>query len=1017
MNYKEILKKIDQIDLIDDILFQYSSLYTLKTSNPKYYELIFNKSYDSPILIPKITDELLLDCCRFYLDDDDIILTVDKMLMLVLITRFEYFKSNIYKMIQHNLLRYDISLLFASTTNVDHFSYNNRIKIQSRIQVVKTYRIKNNEKVYFSCIGDALKDFNLPTREEDIIEYTKKFNDPIAVNNLTKGIYCHLNKPIKAVGYSSDDKSITSIFEVASNLPERLRQHCTSNYIEPCIPISDGICNNENEKIDALTVFMPVETTGDAILGKHTLLAGEILIHSHLAQSQFYVRRTFQLSSKDVNIVPIGSVVQPNDILAYDCEGYPVLTYDLNYNDAIVEDIIESWNSYKIVLKIKANLDVGRLISDYGIKGVSHPREDLGLVDLSSITGDKEDYYIPTAIVGPPSIKSGFSAIQLAWINLKQSFKEESIDINPENYTEEQINEMCSDLHKVPWYYNDKVTYVYIGMVSFGVTDLAKDCKVGPIRLSPEILKYMHLSGNIHLKNIADQLLDRYVPVNDKWLFNELSTLRKTDCSKNLIIDWDNNELQSILNKTYFHIGDKVSINKYMNQSMFLFSPLNRGFTIKFEDVYVNIPSYQVINQMTYCAMGNAYYPKFIVYLMLFLLSLKLYYNKKCNKDKVYENIKKYILAIEKEIFPKKKALPNLCSPIVYGGHLKQIVSTYVPQGIVVIMDKNFESKINLFYKQYRKPIYDIGSRNPILWSFQFMPRKIWTFSKFKSYLEHKKININDVIRNDMNDGIVIRNVIDIMYDKADADGDLYPVSVVLDESIQDSLNQYINDPIVLKTYEKEWINQYIQKELAKNKKLENPVPFKYHTILREDFANLLAYSAIAKGKVGIATIELWQFHLAAEIFMYKGVISKEEMDLFQFTFSRIVQDTVVEGIKHVEGGASGYDVYSLKNIEDNQEIVRQLLVDCFNFTTDNANTYVECCFYAKEKHIKILSRLPHGGMSSRMSDGLKDLTHDDIKYLTAYTVMLNGQIDKLIQIKTDSFNHISVDLCEMAEY
>lgn len=1013
--YKDILARLNKINDLSTILYYYSgNLFQLK-ENDLSFDLIFNRQYSSPVVIPKLDPESIVLSPKFYLDDDNIFLTIDKVLLLVVMDRLESFRKGAFKLRNHRMLTKDIRFVLKSIDSIQPTSFNNKLKLEHRVRIFKTYELnKKNEKVYFDPVGLGLWDSKIPNTENDINKYASIFNDPIAVASLSDGVYCSLgDESYRGPGYYSDDKKIVSIYETKTSLPERLRIQYTSSFLAPEKPEKDFLLGDiePDEKTNAITVFLPAvpennSEGNDLPFGKWTLLTGEVIVNKELASHKYYVRRTFTTSTLDVNIIEKGITIQPGQILAYDSEDRPVLVYDLNYENAVVEDVIKMWNCYKIVVKVCSPLGVARIVSETGLKGVTHPHEDLGYIELPENFSNRK--HSVQMVVGPNAMKSGSNGVKLAWVNLAAGSVNESISIDPAVYSSEEIDTLYADnITKVDWYYKGKVYKVYAGLISFGVTDLAKDCKSNEVRIMPETLKYMYLSDNNNLTYVADKLLSSFISQDKKWALNQLLKLRtsnKLDDDNVPVYQWNDPSLQKYLANSVFNTANWTNNPQGLSNTNMLLNPLNNGFYIQFFDIYIRFPSNDIINYLSYVGQGTISYPLFLTHAIFLLMSIKAYFNNKATIEQVLSNHRNYVVYVDDEIFSKKAMLSSCVSPIVSGGNLKQLVSPLVPRGTTVILDGKLEYKISQFYKSYKRQIWEIGVRNPVIWRFQFIPRRVWTFNRFVKHLEKKNIDIKDVLLSDGIDGAVLRNTVDVMFDRADTDGDLYPVAIPMDYDIQDALNQYMKNPIRLKEYEKKWVFEYIDAELSKNEKfidIENK-PFKFHEITREQFSEFLASSAIAKAKVGVATVDLWKFHSAAEWLYIDKVITKDQLDYQMFLFSSLVQTTVIEGIKHVDGGSSGYDIFMLSGVKENAEIIKTALINSMGIDEQMADLFITISLFANDNdYSKAISRLPNGGISKYISKIATNLNNipSEYKNTSSYCRILKPYWDNIVQV------------------
>lgn len=981
--YKKYLKDIVDYNFsLNDIIERAArpgTLFRIKSEKDDRYNLVFNKQINSPITVPLMSDEDILYAPYFYLDDDNIVLDVRQVLALTLLDRFEYMHKSDFKFKYAKYLRKDIVSITKTNVNIMPFSYNNKIKLRNRVRVIKTYKTtKKGDIKYYDCFGMSLWDSAVPTDDEDIKRYSKIFKvNPISVVGPSAGMYeLGFNDQYSAPGYYSDDKKIISIFPNKSNIPERLRLHYTSEYLEPLEPESDFLLPEsfQKEKKNAIIVFLPIENEfyddiKDSPLGSYTLGAGEVLINETLAEEQYYIRRTFNTESTDSFIVKEGTVVNPGDVLAWDSEGFEEVIYDLKYENAVVEKVIKGYNQYKIVLKIVSNLGTARIISEYGIKAVTHPRKNLGKIILPEDMGSYE--FDVSMISGPTSMKSGINGVKLSWLALKQMLAGTHYHLDPNVVTSQEVDDLVKDIKQVDWVYRGKTYKVYAGIMSFGVTDLAKDCKSDYVRVMPETLKYMYTSGNESMAKAADMLIEKYVSTEDKWTLDELLKLREDKIVDTTIpvLEYNNPDFVKYLSSSYFSISSFSDMNNKL-QSTMLLNDLNLGFYIKFEDRIIRMPSAKLIKYMTFVMLGNINYPIYYEPSLFLLMSLRSFNEGKIRAQKVVENINRYINNVNVAIFSKKNALSRAVSPIVPGGNLKQMVSVHVPQGVTVVLDKYLESMVNKFCVNYDGPIFEIGVRNPVLWRTQLEIREVWTFHRFKKYLEKNAIDIDDIVLEDMISGCVLRNSIDCMNDKADTDGDLFPIGVPLDTEIQKCLREVRQTVNVKYDYEKEWLNEYIKGEVKKWDFADiQKKPFEFYTVSKEDFSIRFADSAIAKKDVGLGTVDMWKFHAAAEWLYRDGELSLDDMKVLQFIESRIIQDTIVEGIKHVEGGSSGYSIFRLSDYESNEEVIKEVLINQMRLTDDLARKFISCMQEANENDIvNGLCRLPGGAEAKTMA-------------------------------------------------
>lgn len=69
-----------------------------------------------------------------------------------------------------------------------------------------------------------------------------------------------------------------------------------------------------------------------------------------------------------------------------------------------------------------------------------------------------------------------------------------------------------------------------------------------------------------------------------------------------------------------------------------------------------------------------------------------------------------------------------------------------------------------------------------------------------------------------------------------------------------------------------------------------------------------------------------------------------------EFTYVRLVQERVVEGIKHMEGGSSSFQIYYLQNITEkaNEKLIKKQLVDEYDLTPHEVERFLSILSYVK---------------------------------------------------------------------
>lgn len=945
-----------------DILNYYRDLNVLTYSiTENKWDIYFNNMPTSHIGLSRFGAIPNTTFPRFFLHDNGQILNIKDMQMLLvynLLTKYDIQNNPDKTFVLVTKLRKIESELRNTGTYIKDASYNNGVKNTNKVKIVKTFFFnKNNEKNYIKILINA---FTIPLEDQDIQECSKLFNDPISVELVSRGIYSNIIEgAIDGVGYSADETSITSIYPIKANIPERLRQHYTSKYLIPEAPVSLPLssCKSDaDEELGGTVVFFDVDAE-DGPFGPETLMSGEVYATDTVYDKRVLLNRTISYSGLDVKHIEEGDVIHPGDAVIWDMEGNVLSRYELRYETATVSDIEIINNTLYIHLDIVDEIRVARIIGETGIKGVIHPVKDLGTMKVHN--GDGRTALLNVdLLIGANAMKSGSNGIRLAWQYLKSV-------MNPGVHygrTEEELNETTKDLKKCIWIYKGKEYKAYVGYITFGVTELAKDYKTKDITMSSETIKYLYNLPNEKYGELAGLLQDNYSRDNAHSVEYMFDLLDMSTPANSLVWDIEDDSFKDVLsNIDSFFMNNVVSNVETIAPT----SNINDGVTLKIGETYINFPDGKFI-QSILSEYNKAYLIPDVVksfVKILYLLNRYSYSN-----TKILSAIETYVSDLGKLLYRKKGMLADYSSPKIPGGHLKQIVSSDIPEDTVVIVDSNLEEKILEFKENNNlSDIYDIGVRNPVLWRAQVSLSKVWTYGEYKQYLAEE--GIAEFLCMDSVDGVVIRNPMDMMKDQSDVDGDLFPVTTALNVEIQklmndiydEELNDTLNGRDRLLDYELDWIHKYAVGEADSSsiQDVENK-PFKYHTIERKVLANYMSDAAIAKKQVGISTVALWSFFMASEFLTYNDKsVKKETIDKIVFYYSAIIQDTVIRGIKHVDGGSGGFAPFSPYSFDPTQSSI--ILRDEYGANNYETKIFRKIIQLSKFKSLKLLSRLSNG--------------------------------------------------------
>lgn len=953
---KEVIQNhLNSYNYVHSNLFNYlkskDNILSVEEIPHNKFQIIMHNMPNSPINISIFERYTNYVFPRFFIMGFNIIKDINDFQFLLiynLLESYDIINNPNNTFIVVNYLREIEKQLNNTGTFIGNITYNNYVKQFNKVKVIKPYIEKKHSTIYFKILVKAFKN---ALSEEDYYEIGNVFNDPIAPKTVNDNVFCKIdNGKLINVGLELNDNEIKSIYPIKANLPERLRQHFTSSYLTPINPSNNYLSNNRRllgDEFGAICVFLEINSNETLkVLPYDTLLAGEILATTKFSNQKIKLYRMISIDRFDIETLPVGSIVNPGDVIAWNKEGDPVAYYNLKYKNAKLASI-DINNSVIFRFEIEDYIKVSRIIGETGIKGMIHPVDDLGYIN--NVYGEKIEVDM---VVGPNGIKSGSNGIRLAWLSLKKALGIITDEVDVMN--EEEVNRLTDDIHKVEWIYKGQSVNAYVGYVNFGVTELSRDYKTQEISISPEILKYLHSMHDERYSEIADLLIEHYTEKDRNKLNNMISIVNKKNAAY---------PIEKIYSVLYKYLDNNFIVPSLVESynNVYELSLENNGITFKYDNIYINLPSHSILSKFLDTYNGLYKVPKCVRAYRKILYHI----SNNAEKQKILDAIDEYYDLLKNHITKKKGILYDTVSPKIMGGHFKQLVDARIPFNVVVVIDNELKQYIHKLYTKYNlDKIYTISARNPVLWRFQVRIQEVWTYDQYIEYLNEYYPN---TYRLDLNKitSTVIRNTYDVMMDQSDTDGDLFPIAIpnikefhelVLYTEYENKFNK-MNE---LFYYENNWINKYIEGE-SDNSKLTNIENKKYkiYKINRQDFGKLIINSAISKQKIGIATISLWQFFSAAEIYKYMyNNIDYTLANKLVFIYSAIVQDIVVRGIKHTNSNGS-FDTFNVMLFNEKKAL--PVLKDYYGLSETEIQHFNKIVKMANEPYVKLLGRLLNG--------------------------------------------------------
>lgn len=266
--------------------------------------------------------------------------------------------------------------------------------------------------------------------------------------------------------------------------------------------------------------------------------------------------------------------------------------------------------------------------------------------------------------------------------------------------------------------------------------------------------------------------------------------------------------------------------------------------------------------------------------------------------------------------------------------------------------DKN-ENKLkytNLWKSVLENVPRALAIRNPMLWESQVCNVRVWSKKHLEIWLKYQHgIKLSQYLDSYYNRDVVLVSPDIILISHSDCDGDLLPIAVLNKEG-QELLKDFrLNDMLEAeqKWNEDYWLDEY---ETDLDLKIDGKHVYELYEIsnvfdksgkLYKNYPQFLLNSSIAKGNIGSATIDIWALKGVLQWYKAYGeahnwnrvdengeVIERlahrvNEFDLkyLPYVYTRLVQERVIEAIKHLTGGSSQFQMYYLDNITSDKNL------------------------------------------------------------------------------------------------
>lgn len=362
---------------------------------------------------------------------------------------------------------------------------------------------------------------------------------------------------------------------------------------------------------------------------------------------------------------------------------------------------------------------------------------------------------------------------------------------------------------------------------------------------------------------------------------------------------------------------------------------------------------------------------------------LNTVYARDKNRDTPALAYNRYIANIKATLFSSEdesqRLVQSYIKPVIPGVSFKQVVETLLPDGVLLFCDDKTYNRIRretlkgsnrtmteddilmlmmakeieetgdeelqreLFWKLNDHCPLVMGVRSPSLWNSQVSKYRVWDRAMFEIYLKlFKGLSVDQVLDTYYNRDVMFSNYKLCEVNHSDNDGDMYMI-FCLDYNGSKLLEDFKLTQIT--QAELDWHKEYKAKELSSSEDYEVEHTYKLYFVENKDYSKYILNACVCKGLTGNATLGVWTFSTLLQLYQAyreanRGLytkkdrkiplpaISDEEIRSLEFTFVKLTQELVINGIKHVQNGSADFQPYSLNNIGEKkyERLVRQQL-------------------------------------------------------------------------------------------
>ena len=967
------------------------------------------------------------------------LLTHWELLFIFLKERFDYAINR--EEIYGSYIRRDIANVSRYVTYTNNCAYNAELKDSNVVVLLDVYWKRKDKSFVFKSedrpIGDLFESGILTSLDKEVVMKNAEFfnvypGSESMLSESNKIIVANSSGSIPtATGFglindsNSDVIGFRTIFPIGSSLPARLKTHLNGDAFglvrsDKAIFIQDII--NAEEYLKGAAPVVKDSTFLDAIVvydeidfPTYRMVAGDIEVSPRIGNQIVMMNRHIEMSfdGRESLEVEEGRFYHSNNgmIKIGTSEDEPV--FIRNVHKIFVKEISETGYSTSIRIDYVAYYKTGnaRITSHSGFKGVTKVMSTCGSIEFNGPAGDIKHLDVDL-LAGVNSIKAKENSIRLAQaaFAVRYGFYKPKNRELLDSLDEKEINRAAMSVPKVKFkmYREGKLiereTKLY-GLVQISYTEIGSHfAKIRNQRFSFNAGRYIHQSKDSEL---GEYILNNCIDEEDK---NSVIELSKCISDPNIVFsELDDLPVYSLASlPSIFNENDLILNHSTLLpcSSKLLDPEFNKGFYISLKaqrpGKFMRVPSAEVLNR--FCGKqtdGKYVYPGLLTEISktidAAMKGKSSYYRivpsaneQNQNRPSCYRN---YMLALQAMLYKTdlggQTLISTLIVPRLKGVNLKQVHDKYVPDGVIVILDKELYEHIqsyvykvdeeDCFFSALNKALKSVSCftlRSPFLWRNQLIISELWDEDRFEFHLRSNYgFGINDYLDKKANRFCVLISTDIVKHSHSDGDGDLLQITTLPGEECQQMMKTFklvgVSDKM------NQWDENFIKDEYSSIEKLDWTKPYKvYHCHIHStksadnSYMDLLTNSAIAKQTTGPATNAAWCFDMIVETYLglYKDRspdalvpfgdkkrrirMSDDLAHSLGHIYTETVERYVINAIKHIIGGSRRHEIFMLANIarndKRNEDVVRTINQE-MGYDRTEAITILQLVYWAKQ--------------------------------------------------------------------